>query len=545
MNYIYKLNTSTFISEEGASRTAYGIEAYKNGTMTMDEIVALSKDVGSDGKPNSDGYYDVTVDAGFVAEFKNWALERETVSGEKELDVVETEYGYHVMQCTKITILSLEDNAVKDVVELDFRADLLDKEIKDLAKDSKYAVKSRQNKVIDSFVKQIVTASFEGSKPIEQTTPAPNTEDAPASETIVGMLGDTKMWASDYSYFMNSAAMEILGSDYTADQSLSEEEQLVKWKEFLNSPYKDTGRTYLEQCKLRALELQKEFIITYNKAVAEYGELTAEEIEKINQEEDAWIDQYLANYGASSGVTTRDELIEYMAGMNVNEYKRFNLMQNVVTEFSTDIMDAMKLDDATLRAFYNADKNKYRVVTVRHIYLSFVDKEETVDDQAKAEVMAIANQLAQKLRNGDSAELLVQVWSEDSEAQYDLGLVDIVRGSTVLDKSIIDWAVNQNAIGGNTVKIFETKTGYEIVMVEGILDFDGQKGIVAEAENTHESWKSSLETVYKNNEFQKLVDGYVAEANLSVTEKNEEEMQKVATESLYYEIEASEDAEEE
>ncbi len=522
------------------------VEAYKNGTMTMDEIVALTGDKDSEGKPNSDGYYDVTEESQFVEAFLDWAMARETVSAEKELDVIETEYGYHIMQCTKIWTLSFEDDSVKDVVDWDFRMDILDKEVKDLAKESKYAVKSRQNKVIDSFVKQIVTASFEGSEPIEMPSATPKVEDAPASETIVGMLGEAKLWASDYRYFMNSAAMEVLGSDYEADTSLSEAEQLVKWKEFLNSPYKNTGKTYLEQCKIRALEKLKEFIITYNKAISVNGALTEEEIEEINSEEDSWINQYLANYGASMGLTTRDELVEYMAGMNVNEYKRFNLMQNVVTEYSSKIMDEMKPDEATLKAFYNADKNKYRVVTVRHIYLTFVDEEGNVyDNQKKAEVTAIANQLAQRLRNGDSGELLVQAWSQDSEATYDLGLVDLLQGSTALDKSIVNWAIAQNSIGKNTVKIFETKTGYEIVIVEGILDYDGLRGIVAESDNTYDAWKTSLETVYKNAEFQKLVDGYVAEAKLSVTEANDEEMQKIAEDSLYYEIEESEDAEEE
>ena len=512
------------------------IEAYKNGTMTMDEIVALTGDVDTNGKANYDGYYDVTEESQFVEAFLDWAMARETVSAADELDVIETEYGYHVMQCTKIWTLSFEDDAVKDVVDWDFRMNLLDQEIKDIAKESKYAIKNRNNKTIDSFVKQIVTASFEGSEPIVQPSATPKVEDAAASETIVGMLGSDKMWASDYSYFFSSAVMEVVGTDFEVDTSLSEEEQYQLLTEFLNSPYKDTGKTYLQHCKDRALELHKEFIVTYNKAVAEKGALTEEKIKELNAEVDSMIDQYLSYYGSSMGISTRDEMMQYMMNININEYKRLNLVQSFVSEFATEKMEAMKPDADTLKAFYNEHKDDYRVVTVRHIYLAFADKNGNLyDDAKKAEVTAVANQLVQKIRNGDSGELLVQVWSEDSEAAYDLGLVDLVKGSTSLDKAVVDWAIAQTTVGASTVTIIETKTGYEIVFVEGILGYDGQTGIVSNSETTVDTLKANVETAYKNEQFQKIVEGYVAEANLTITDIDEAEIQKVAEAYLDYE----------
>ena len=511
------------------------IEAYKNGTMTMDEIVALTGDVGSDGKPNADGYYDVTEGSNFVPEFLDWAMARETVSAEKELDVVESDYGYHIMQCTKIWTLSYEDDAVKDVVELDFRIDLLDKEVQDLAKDAKYDMKDRKDDVIESFVRQIATLSFEGSKPIVLPE---KVEDAPAGEAIVGMLGEDKMWLSDYSYFFSSAVREVVGTDFKVDQSLSEKEQVEQLNAFLNSPYKDTGKTYLQYCKERALQLQKEIMIVYNKAIAENGELSKDRIKEINSEVDSMIEQYLSYNGSSMGITTKDEMMQYMMSMNVNEYKRLNLMQTIVSEYSTKKTADMKPEATVLKDFYNAHKDLYRVVTVRHIYLAYADKNGNLyDDEKKAEVTALANQLVQKLRNGDDAELLVQTWSQDTEAEYDLGLVDLLAGSTALDKAVVDWALAQNTIGATTVKLIATESGYEIVIVEGILEYDGQKGITANSQNTLDSLKTSIETSYKNEQFQKMVDGFVAEADLTVTDVDEEAMQKVAEAYLDYEPE--------
>lgn len=511
------------------------IEAYKNGTMTMDEIVALTEDVGADGKPNADGYYDVTEESNYVTEFLDWAMKRENVSAEKELDVIETTHGYHIMQCTKIWTLSYEDKAVKDVVELDFRIDLLDKEVQDLSKDSKYDVKDRKDDVIESFVRQIATLSFEGSKPIVLPE---KVEDAPAGEAIVGMLGEDKMWLSDYSYFFSSAVREVVGTDFKVDQSLSEKEQYEQLTAFLNGPYKDTGKTYLQHCKERALQIQKEIMITYNKAIAETGELSKDRIKEINSEVDSMIEQYLSYNGSSMGITTKDEMMQYMMSMNVNEYKRLNLMQTIVSEYSTKKTADMKPEATVLKDFYNAHKDLYRVVTVRHIYLAYADKNGNLyDDEKKAEVTALANQLVQKLRNGDDAELLVQTWSQDTEAEYDLGLVDLLAGSTALDKAVVDWALAQNTIGATTVKLIATKSGYEIVIVEGILEYDGQKGITANSQNTLDSLKTSIETSYKNEQFQKMVDGFVAEADLTVTDVDEEAMQKVAEAYLDYEPE--------
>lgn len=517
------------------------VEAYKNGTMTMDEIVALSADA-TDGVPNNDGYYDVTEDANYVEEFLDWAMSREVVSD--ELEVIETDYGYHIMQCTKIWTLSYEDDAVKDVVDMDFRGDLLEKELKDLAKEDRYAIKNRRDDIIDSFVKQIVTGNYEGSEPIEteSATPAPEYNDAEASEEIVGTLGDMNLYRSDYSYFFSSAVLEIVGTDFKVDNSLSEEEQYQQLRDFLDSPYKDEGITYLQRSKDRALELLTQFMLTWKQAVAEGETLTEEEIETLNSEVDSIVDQYVSYYGSTVGVSTRDAMMEYMMGMNVNEYKRLNLLQTIVSNFSSVKMEEMEVTDDTLKDYYGEYEEDFRVVTVRHIFLSLLDdKGNAVSAEKKAEVKAVADQLIQKIKNGDTTELLVQVWSEDANAEYDLGLVDITAGNTDLDESIAQWALGQTSMGAATVKLFETTSGYEIVLVEGILEYDGQQGITASEETTVDSLKTTIETAYKNEEFQKLVDGYVAASGLTVENINEAIISQVVDEYLTYEPTEEED----
>ena len=519
------------------------VAAYQNGTMTMDEIVALSADVDSEGKPNYDGYYDVTEESQFVEAFLDWAMEQETVTD--ELEIIESEYGYHIMQCTKIWTLDFDDDAVKDVVDLDYRAELLEQELKDLITESKYAVKSRNNKVIDSFVKQVLTGNYEGSSPLPETSSTPKpAEDAAASETYVGTLGEAKMWSSDYKYFFTNAFTEIVMADYTSDSELSEKEQFDALMAFLEKTYKNEGITYLEKCKARALELYQQFLVTYNAASADSEPLTEKELAALDSEVDSFVDQYLSYYGASMGINSRDEMMDLLMAMNVNEYKRLNRLQSVVSDYAEKKQEAMKPTQEDLRNYYNQNKDDFRVVTVRHIFLSLVDDEgKVVSAEKKASVAAVANQLVQKIKDGDSTELLVKAWSEHEEAPYDLGLIDLLVGSKDLDEEIVKWAVQQTAIGKNVVKLFETKAGYEVVVVEGILEINGAQGITAGTDNTVDNLKAAVETAYKNDQFQKIVDDLVAASDLQVENLNQEEIDKVADEYLTYTPSEEEEAE--
>ena len=75
-----------------------------NENPTEENFVALTKeftdDVDSNGNPNNDGLYEgVTASSNYVEAFKNWATAPERMPG--DVEIVETEYGYHVMYYSK------------------------------------------------------------------------------------------------------------------------------------------------------------------------------------------------------------------------------------------------------------------------------------------------------------------------------------------------------------------------------------------------------------------------------------------------------------
>ena len=69
---------------------------WKNGEATEDSFAALANENSDDTGSNTNGglYENINADTSFVENFKNWALAEHEVG---DTEVIETEYGYHVM----------------------------------------------------------------------------------------------------------------------------------------------------------------------------------------------------------------------------------------------------------------------------------------------------------------------------------------------------------------------------------------------------------------------------------------------------------------
>ena len=167
------------------------VDAVKNGTMTFDEVVALSEDTGV---TSNDGYYDVYENSGYVKPFEEWAVactETTTVP-----EIVETEFGYHLMICTGIK--DYTDDEVRNNVNQGWRADQLDKELNKMAAQSEHAIKNRSDAMIEKYMKMALTVNFDEpdsddpdttSAPAATATPKPEYNDDPLDDTVVARVG--------------------------------------------------------------------------------------------------------------------------------------------------------------------------------------------------------------------------------------------------------------------------------------------------------------------------------------------------------------------
>ncbi len=120
------------------------------------EIDALVKGYSDDTDLSNLGLYDVSKNSNFVKEFKEWALKQTEVTD--VVEIVETQFGYHVMMCEEIK--TIEDEKVKNTVLEGYKNDTFDKQIKQLLTDKTYELTERNDDVIKKSVEDYITIMF-------------------------------------------------------------------------------------------------------------------------------------------------------------------------------------------------------------------------------------------------------------------------------------------------------------------------------------------------------------------------------------------------
>ena len=513
------------------------VDAVRDGTMTFDEVVNLSDDTGV---TSNSGYYDVYENSGFVKAFEDWAVACETTTEIPE--IVETEYGYHLMICTAIT--GYEDDNVQSTVDAGWRTQQREDHLDQLGKESKYAVADKNQSVIEKFTRMYSLMNFEDSDdedtdPTEQATatPKPEYDDAPMDDSVVAKVGDMTVLYPELVYMFGSAVTEIVSDDITFDDDATTAERYQHLREFLDSEYQDSGKTYLEKIKEYTLEQLLEFKAAYMIALENKTPYTDDELAAMNDEIDETIDYYLTYAGEYYGVTTRDEYMTYVTGMNVNEYKYFNAIQSFLSDYAETAMEEMNPSEEVLKEYYEQNIDYYRVVSVRHIYLAFTDSDEdgNISEEEKASVQAQAQALIDKIViDGDSPEAIVRAWSQADDATTTEGVVDISAVAGKFTDEINEWAIAQTTVGIDTIRTFETEDGVEIVYIAGILTFDNLEGVTSGDDVSVSELRSTLETAYKNEQYDKMIKDYIAEKGLVLTEVNDELVNKAVEDYLTY-----------
>ena len=515
------------------------VAAVANGTMTFDEVVALSEDTGV---TSNDGYYDVYENSGFVKPFEEWAVARTETTTVPE--IVETEFGYHLMICTGISEYDNDD--VRNNVNQGWRADQLDKELDKMAGQSEHAIKNRNDAVVDKYMRMALTVNFDDPDPSDSdataapaatATPKPEYNDEPLDDTVVARVGDRTVIYPELVFMFSTAVNEIMTDAFTPDADATTADRYQQLREFLETPYPDSDMSYLEKIKSRTLELAVEYEASYMMALENKTPYTEEELTAMNDDIDEAVDYYLTYAGEYYGVSTRDEYMRYVTGMGVNDYKYFNAIHSFLSEYAEEAMAAMTVSEEQLKAYYEANVNYYRVVAVQHIRLDFTDADddETVSDAEKQSVRDFAGSLVKKIEDGDSPEALVRAWSQAEDATSSNGIVTLSAVSTLFSQEIVDWAIANTTVGTGTLKVFELEDGIEIMYVCGILTYDGLEGETGTEEVTPETLKSTLEAAFKNEEYDRQIKQYVTDHNLELVDLRTDLLDKAADAYLTYE----------
>ena len=521
------------------------VDKYNAGEITFDDIMKESDDVDSENKPNNDGYYIVYEGANFVEAFKEWGIKQTEASN--KIEIVETEYGYHIMMCTKV--LDTTDKDVKDRTQAAYMDENVnqkfEEEVNKYKEDKKYKIENYNKEYAVELAKKAIvgeenseseataTASAAASAPAT-ATPTQVAEDAAQDKTVVAVYKGTPVYKAYYAQFFSQAMNNSLADyDFSALSEIEDEkEYYAELKKIFDKEYKD-GKSYIEYSKEEAFSLMLKFLAAKDMAIAAEKGYSDEKVEELIAELDSQIDSMLSYYGESYGAKTRDELMQQIAGMNVNDYKSFYVDQMLVSEYSKNIIENIKSEDSFLTDFYKKDPDAYRIVTIRVISKSLLDSDKKeVSAEKKAEILELMKILEEKVKNGDSGDALFVGYSDSTDSAK--GLKDLTKATTAsVDSDIAKWAFEQTEVGA--VKIIENKDSYDLVIIEGLTDYNESKGITAGETVSEETVREQVKTEYKNHAYDDQVDKYIKDNNLAFTDKNNNVVNDVVEKYLSFE----------
>ena len=222
---------------------------------------------------------------------------------------------------------------------------------------------------------------------------------------------------------------------------------------------------------------------------------------------------------------------------NIDEEDDIELKDTIEIDFNYDYTEDIKEDvasDDEITEYYAQNEEELKIITIRRILRSTVDsKGNAYTDDKKAEVYKVIEAIMAKIDGGDSLAALAKAWSQDSNVETDEGLVDLVKAFSTFDDEINQWVYNQTEIGAKCV--FETKEGYEIIIIEGITTLTEKKGIASDEQNVScETVKTQITNAIKSEKYDEKINAYIVENNLSLTDFDSDVAAAVEKEYLTY-----------
>lgn len=177
-------------------------------------------------------------------------------------------------------------------------------------------------------------------------------------------------------------------------------------------------------------------------------------------------------------------------------------------QYKTDYAKYEELKAAHYEKFrdeFNENADIYSFFTVRTLFLSKLDDSGNKLGDAEIESKkADINMYIGLVEGGTPFEKVVKGFSEDTTAASTLGLVDLnlYTGSTGdLPNEVIDVVKEAKELSTKP-ELIETEKGLYLIMIEGIVNFDENFGIVSDSET------ANFETVRANVKYAKLATLY-------------------------------------
>lgn len=207
------------------------------------------------------------------------------------------------------------------------------------------------------------------------------------------------------------------------------------------------GKKSEEIAKERALESVVLSVVTTNKA-AELGI-------KLSKEEEKSIKEDAKNF-----IKSQEELIR-AHGFGEKDVEELLLATELSTKVQEKLGENYRPKDEEIQKFLEEAKPYYEQVTARHILIKTTDDQMTpLAEEVQKEKLALAQELLEKVKNGEDITTLVKEYSEDADSVDQNGEHTFVRGEMLPE---FEKAAFEGKDGEVWPELVKTNLGYYII----------------------------------------------------------------------------------
>lgn len=176
-------------------------------------------------------------------------------------------------------------------------------------------------------------------------------------------------------------------------------------------------------------------------------------------------------------------------GVTLNEAERVYKEYVLSQKYFEAEAGKLKVDDKTLKPYYEANKKSLDHATVRHI---LVTCDKTADEATVAEKKKLAEDILAKVNEGQDFSALAKQYSEDPGSKDNGGVYDIKNDGQMVPE-FEDWTFSHKA--GDT-GIIKSDYGFHVMKLDSI-------------SNTYDSEKKDAEQAYRDSTYQKTVQDLI------------------------------------
>ena len=290
----------------------------------------------------------------------------------------------------------------------------------------------------------------------------------PDSEPIAVIYRGVRITKSEYTFFRHISAIDLI-NEVEFPEGTDEEEMNQMIKDYINGD--DGGKSFWESVDEKTLENVKKYAI--RKAEAEQKNIT------LTQDELLYIEATCDNMALY--YDNADEFFLNYFGVTRNQYLNTSITLKKLDKLMDEYIERQNYSNDELKSFYEEKKDLFQSWEVRHILILTADITSDEDpgtpqnQEELEEKRKLAEDLLEKVKNGEDMEKLVEEYSDDPLKDLDKGLNKVTADTSYLFK---DWVVNSKT---GDVDLFETEHGYYIIKCEKSTNFADVKDMVKRA----------------------------------------------------------------